>query len=320
MSSLFSIHDWHEYMAADSNLIGRTAPPSHYLIEIMSFSLLKASKIAFTSDEFDAGDYKWKLCIYPTENRKLCIYPTGNRKYVKDHISIYLELVQTSSLPAEWEVNVIFKFFIFNYFQNKYFSTKDWCECRYHEMNLSVGIAEFINLETFSNPKNGYLLDDTCALGVEVFVVTNTLKKQCLSMIHKRITYFHSWKVTNFSTLLKESYMSETFGCYKWNIVLYPVGCGGGKGNSISIFLDQSIIPSDTKLVVTFILRVKDQKNGNQVQFEDNHLFAPNDNIWGRDRFLSFADLEDPKQGFLVDDTLIIEAEVTLLGLVISES
>ncbi|KAK0597690.1 hypothetical protein LWI29_027651 [Acer saccharum] len=30
---------------------------------------------------------------------------------------------------------------------------------------------------------------------------------------------------------------------------------------------------------------------------------------------MSFADLEDPKQGFLVDDTLIIEAEVTLLGL-----
>ncbi|KAK1577253.1 hypothetical protein Q3G72_020182 [Acer saccharum] len=182
-------------------------------------------------------------------------------------------------------------------------------------MNTSFGIAEFINLETFSNPTNGYLFDDTCVLGVEVFVVKNTLKKQRLSMIHKPVTYFHSWKVNKFSTLPKESYMSEKFGCYKWTIMLYPVGYGGGKGNSISIFLFQSSIPSDTKLVVKFIKRVKDQKNGNHFEFEDNYLFVPNDNIWGWERFLSFADLEDPKQGFLVDDTLIIEAEVTLLGL-----
>ncbi|KAK0594862.1 hypothetical protein LWI29_001324 [Acer saccharum] len=186
--------DWHGYMAAESILLGRNAPPSHYLMEIESFSLLKASNIEFTSDNFDAGDYKWS-------------------KNGKDRISIYLELVQTSSLPAGWEVNVISKFFIFNYLQNKYLSIKDWCEYRYHEMNTSFVIAGFINQETFSNPMNGYIFYDTCVLGVE------------------------------------------------------------------------SSIPSDTKLVVKFIMCVKDQKNGNHFGFEDNYLFAPNDNIWGWNRY-----------------------------------
>ncbi|KAK0596216.1 hypothetical protein LWI29_013730 [Acer saccharum] len=53
---------------AISFMAGRNAPPSHYLITIES-SLLQASLQMFTSDEFDAGGYKWRLCIYPTGNK-----------------------------------------------------------------------------------------------------------------------------------------------------------------------------------------------------------------------------------------------------------
>ncbi|KAK4836896.1 hypothetical protein QYF36_001161 [Acer negundo] len=168
-----------------SALNRRTAPPSRYWIEIESFSLLKASKIAFTSGAFDAGDYKWKLSIYPT----------AKSKNGKGRISFYLELVQTSSLPAGWEVNVIYKIFVFNYLQNKYLSIKDWCEYRCHEMNTSFGTTESINLETFSNPTNGFISDDTCVFGVDVFVVKNTLNKRRLSVNHQLVTYFLSWKV-----------------------------------------------------------------------------------------------------------------------------
>ncbi|KAK0596507.1 hypothetical protein LWI29_016366 [Acer saccharum] len=189
-------------------------------------------------------------------------------------------------------------------------------------MNTRFGIAKFINLNTFCNPVNGYLIDDACTFGVEVFVVKNTLNERCLSMINDPTTYFYSWKVTKFSTLGKERYESDSFGYYNWNIVLYPEGNGGGKGNSISIYLDvsPSSIPDDTKLVVKFTMRVKDQKNGRHVEFEDNHFNASNNGDWGWSRFLSLAELKDPKNGFVVNDTLIIEAEVTLLGLVVVES
>ncbi|KAK3220053.1 hypothetical protein Dsin_014023 [Dipteronia sinensis] len=137
-------------------------------------------------------------------------------------------------------------------------------------MNTRFGIAKFINLNTFCNPVNGYVIDDTCIFGVEVFVVKNTLNERCLSMINDPTTYFYSWKVTKFSTLGKERYESDSFGYYNWNIVLYPDGNGGGKGSSISIYLDvsPSSIPVDTKLVVKFTMLVKDQKNGKHVEFE----------------------------------------------------
>ncbi|KAK4838133.1 hypothetical protein QYF36_011280 [Acer negundo] len=217
----------------------------------------------------------------------LCIYPSGNKsRNGEDHVSIYLEFVEPDS-----------------------FST-------------GFGIAKFINLNMFCNPVNGYLIDDACTFGVEVFVVKNTLNERCLSMINDPTTYFYSWKVTKFSTLGKGRYESDSFGYYNWNIVLYPEGYGGGKGNSISIYLDvsPSSIPDDTKLVVKFTMHVKDQKNGKHIEFEDNHFNASNNGDWGWSRFLSLAELKEPKNGFVVNDTLIIEAEVTLLGLVVVES
>ncbi|KAL5755879.1 hypothetical protein ACOSQ2_020625 [Xanthoceras sorbifolium] len=251
---------------AYSASIHLNAPPSHYLFKIKSFSQLSKSSVEkVCSDDFEAGGYKWKLRIYPTGDKS---------RNVKDNISIYLELVDTKSLPAGWEVNVISNFFIFNHLQNKYFSNTDVVQTRYHSMKTRFGIAKYIYLNTFSNLENGYLFDDTCVLGVE----------KCLSMMREPITYYHTWKVTNFSSIVDEKYE---------NIMLYPNGNAEGKGNSISIFLDvsRSSIPPDTNLFVKFLLN-----------------------------FLSLPKLKDPEEGYLVDDALIIEAEATLLRLESHES
>ncbi|KAK1577035.1 hypothetical protein Q3G72_018572 [Acer saccharum] len=302
-------------MATPTILKGRNAPPSDYLFKIKSFSLLsKASIERFSSDDFEAGGYNWRLWIYPTGNKS---------RNGKDHISIYLEPLETSSLPAGWEVNVISNFFIFNHLHNKYFSKKDGWETRYHAMNTIAGIAKFIDLKTFSDPVNGYLLDDICVFGVEVFVVENTFKEGCLSMIHKPATCYHTWKVTNFSTLVNEKYVSESFGCYKWNILFCPNGNLEGKGNSFSLYIGLSLssIAPGTKLLAKVIMRVKNQMNGKHIEYKACNLYGPqNSSGLGRTRFISLAKLKDPEQGFLVDDTLIIEAEVTLLGMVLAES
>ncbi|KAI9162225.1 hypothetical protein LWI28_025116 [Acer negundo] len=201
-------------------------------------------------------------------------------------------------------------------------SAHGW-ETRYHAMNTISGIAKFIDLKTFSDPVNGYLLDDNCVFGVEVFVVKNTFKEGCLSMIHDPAKCDHTWKVTNFSTLVNDKYVSESFGCYRWYILLYPNGNSDGKGNSISLFLGLSLlsIAPGTKLLAKVIMRVKNQMNGKHIEYKDCNLYGPRDSSGlGRTRFISLAKLKDPEQGFLVDDTLIIEAEVTLLGMVLAKS
>ncbi|KAK0597061.1 hypothetical protein LWI29_021395 [Acer saccharum] len=304
------------YGPQNSSGLGRT--------RFISLAKLKDPEQGFLVDDTLIIEAEVTLLGMVLAESRLWIYPTGNkRRNGKDHISIYLEPAETSSLPAGWEVNVISNFFIFNHLQNKYFSIKDGWETRYHAMNTMSGIAKFIDLKTFSNPENGYLLDDTCVFGVEVFVVKNTFKEGCLSMMHEPATCYHTWKVTNFSTLVNEKYDSESFGCNKWYIILYPNGNSDGKGNSISLFLGLSLssIAPGTKLLVKQIMRVKNQMNGKHIVYQVSDMYPPRNSIaLGWPRFMSLAKLKDPKLGFLVNDSLIIEAEVTLLGMVLAKS
>lgn len=88
----------------------------------------------------------------------------------------------------------------------------------FHAMKSKYGVAKFMDLKTFSDPLNGCLINDACVFGAEVFVVKNTFKGECLSMMHDPPTYYHTLKVSNFSSLLDEFYESESFGCYKWYV------------------------------------------------------------------------------------------------------
>lgn len=53
--------------------------------------------------------------------RKLVLYPNGDQKADgKDHVSLYLAIQETASLPKGWEVNVELKLFLFDHLKNKY--------------------------------------------------------------------------------------------------------------------------------------------------------------------------------------------------------
>ena len=51
--------------------------------------------------------------------RKLAIYPNGNK--VECHLSIYLEMVEESSLQPGWEVHAGFRLFLLAQKEDKYF-------------------------------------------------------------------------------------------------------------------------------------------------------------------------------------------------------
>ncbi|KAJ4726263.1 Ubiquitin carboxyl-terminal hydrolase 12 [Melia azedarach] len=251
-------------------LTGRNAFPSHYLFKIESFSLLSTSSVEkYTTDNFEAGGFKWKMHIHLTGDKLM---------NATDHISTYLELAETGSLPTGWVVNAIINFFIFNQIENKYF-------------------------------------------GLQVYVVKNTFKGERLSMMKDPPIYNYTWRVKSFSTLANKSYESESFGCYNWKVSLHPNGHAEGKGNSISVFLElsHSIFPPNTKLFTRYLLRVKDQINGNDIEYKVDRLYTPSSPCWGFRQMLTLAKLMDSEQGYLVDDTCIIQAQVTLLGLVLTD-
>ncbi|XP_010276567.1 PREDICTED: uncharacterized protein LOC104611282 [Nelumbo nucifera] len=291
----------------------RDAPPTHYTLKVQSFSLLsKASIERFDSDVFEVGGYKWKLSVYPDGNK------IGNGN---DHISLYLVLAETSSLPLGWEVNVIFNLFLFEQFQDKYLTFQDRRVKRFHAMKTEWGMAKFVDLKSFKDQNNGYLVNDSCVFGAEVFVLKNEAKRECLSMSDEEaVICTHIWKIEKFSGVAtSERLESDAFaaGDYKWRIKIYPKGNRDGKGNSISLFIalaDSTTLPPDTKLYVKLALCVKDQASDAHYERQVCHLFSPSVVDWGWAKFMTLGKFSDPTKCYLRNDTCIIEARVTVLG------
>lgn len=175
--------------------------------------------------------------------RKLVLYPNGNKsKNTKEHVSVYLALADSSSLDPGWEVCAVFRLYLldqnkdnylilqgrlvtsFHLFNFSVFSSYAFClvgkERRFHAVKREWGFDKFIATGTFSDASNGYLMEDTCMFGADVFVSKerSSGRGECLSMIKDATSSKHVWKIENFSKLDKESYDSNPFfaGDRKW--------------------------------------------------------------------------------------------------------
>ncbi|CAK7340666.1 unnamed protein product [Dovyalis caffra] len=159
----------------------------HYSLKIESFSSLLKTKVEkYESNIFEAGGYKWRLCLYPNGNTK------GNGK---GFISLYLEIEHTSDLPPRWEVNAEFKLFVFDQIKNQYLTVQDSDGKSFQEMKTEWGFDKLVSLETFNDSSNGYLVSDCCFFGAEIFVIKPTGKWESLSIVHKPANGSLRWKI-----------------------------------------------------------------------------------------------------------------------------
>ena len=86
-------------------------------------------------------------------------------------------------------------------------------------MKCEWGFAKFLPLDTFNDESNGYLVNDCCVFGVEVFVHERSGMLQCLSMIKEPANGTLTRKIEKFLTLDHVSYNSQEFTVegLKWN-------------------------------------------------------------------------------------------------------
>ncbi|EYU23182.1 hypothetical protein MIMGU_mgv1a024809mg [Erythranthe guttata] len=275
----------------------REVPPAHFLFKIKSFSLLESCGIQkYETKEFVAGNHKWRLIIYPDGDDNV-----GNDK---NHISVYLAMVENSSLSANRVVNAVFSIFLFNQNSGNYLCSLGITR-RFQTMKSEWGFSKFISKKVMSEPSNGYLVDDKCVFGAEVFVVnTNaltgclSLKTGCLSLKKTVTPYKRDWKIRNFSKL-GDVWKSETFkaGGKKWNVLLHTKGCGGAKGNGVSIFL--YYIGSES-VKACFTIRIKNQVSEKHKIKSSTQWFSDStSNKWGWDSFMKLATINDPIKGFI---------------------
>ncbi|XP_044483132.1 ubiquitin C-terminal hydrolase 12-like isoform X3 [Mangifera indica] len=122
-----------------------------------------------------------------------------------------------------------------------------------------------------------------------------------------------TWRIDNFSRLNTKKHYSEIFivGGYKWRVLIFP------KGNNVdhlSMYLDvadSGSLPYGWNRYAQFSLAVINQIHTKySVRKDTQHQFTARESDWGFTSFMPLGELYDPNRGYLVNDTLLVEAEV----------
>ncbi|KAI7756137.1 hypothetical protein M8C21_003455, partial [Ambrosia artemisiifolia] len=292
----------------------RKHEPAHYMLKIESFSLLSEAKMSkIESDVFEASGHKWRLDLYPNGKDE---DNEGN------HISLYVVICDTGSCSKGWEVCVDVCFFVYDHMHHNYVTFQDVNGHRttFHENRKTWGFDKLISLESFMESKNGYLLNDSCVFGVEVIAVPEfTQVDRCLLMTKPPVTMnSHTWTINKFSAVTDDVLYSAVFkvGKVKWRVSLYPKGYSG-KGTHLSIYLgihDTASLPNDWKVYVKFKLRLKSRSIESDVEKETANWFCNSTLNWGYASFMLLSQLNDSAKGFLLDDNLTVQVEISVMG------
>ncbi|KAF6134062.1 hypothetical protein GIB67_005072 [Kingdonia uniflora] len=196
----------------------RDNPSLHHTIRIESFSALSDVFTTYKSAPFRLGSYYWKLILYPKGNN------------VKDHISLYLE-TEKFDFPKIWELEIVCKFFSYDQIRNKYlaFEARDKTFFQITGAQVRYGFSNLVHHSTFHDPCNGYLVNDICLFGVEIFIVSYRGRSKCLSLIKGVPKDKHTWMIERL-TKSNDACYSNTFiaGGLKWEMKLFPSSTSRG--------------------------------------------------------------------------------------------
>ncbi|XP_062091684.1 uncharacterized protein LOC133797701 isoform X2 [Humulus lupulus] len=124
-----------------------------------------------------------------------------------------------------------------------------------------------------------------------------------------------TWAIDNFSKLNVKGLYSDVFhvGGYKWRILVFP---RGNNVDYLSVYLavaDSLTLPHGWSIYAMFSLSVINQLDPKYtVARAFEHEFKAGERNWGFPSFVALGELIDSTKGFLVNDTCIVKAEVTL--------
>uniref|UniRef100_A0A1D1YJH6 MATH domain-containing protein At5g43560 n=2 Tax=Anthurium amnicola TaxID=1678845 RepID=A0A1D1YJH6_9ARAE len=122
-----------------------------------------------------------------------------------------------------------------------------------------------------------------------------------------------TWKIEDFSEINKRELRSSIFevGGYKWYILIYPQGCD--VCNHLSLFLcvanHDKLLPGWSHFAQFTIAVVN--KDSKKSKYSDTlHRFWKKEHDWGWKKFMEVTKVSE---GFLVDDALVIKAQVQVI-------
>ncbi|XP_039139538.1 ubiquitin carboxyl-terminal hydrolase 13-like isoform X1 [Dioscorea cayenensis subsp. rotundata] len=127
---------------------------SRFTWTIENFSRLNVKK--HYSDIFVVGGFKWRVLIFPKGNNV-------------DHLSMYLDVADSASLPYGWSRYAQFSLAVINQVHHK-FSIRKETQHQFNARESDWGFTSFMPLSELYDPTRGYLVNDTCVVEAEVAV------------------------------------------------------------------------------------------------------------------------------------------------------
>ncbi|XP_058740729.1 MATH domain and coiled-coil domain-containing protein At3g58360-like [Vicia villosa] len=136
-----------------------------FIWKVENFSHLKSYVIY--SEPFVLGGYPWRIILYPKGEVE-----------AEESLSIYLEAVKTDNMSEGWSRDVKYKFHIFNQFDANMTTTKE-SMIEFKAYDDQWGCSSFMPLvDKLLDLKKGFIVNDVCMVGVEIFVRKSTQEKQ----------------------------------------------------------------------------------------------------------------------------------------------
>ncbi|KAK3120269.1 hypothetical protein QOZ80_9AG0684800 [Eleusine coracana subsp. coracana] len=124
-----------------------------------------------------------------------------------------------------------------------------------------------------------------------------------------------TWTIDNFTRFNGKKLYSDVFviGGYKWRVLIFP------KGNNVDQFsmyldvADSANLPYGWSRYAQFSLAVVNQIQPKySIRKDTQHQFNARESDWGFTSFMPLGELYDPSRGYLVNDTVVVEAEVAV--------
>uniref|UniRef100_A0A0D3AXH7 MATH domain-containing protein n=1 Tax=Brassica oleracea var. oleracea TaxID=109376 RepID=A0A0D3AXH7_BRAOL len=249
----------------------------------------------YESSVFEAAGYKWRLVLH-----------VGNAGY----ISLYLRIEEAESIPYGLEVNVDLKLFVHVPKLDKYLTVTDGA-VRFNAEKKELGFEQLIDLASFENTNEGYIVQDTCSFGVEIFIVKPAKVQEKVTFVSNPPRNVFTWMIPHFSDMEDKFYYSDDFlvGDRYWKLGLNPKG-----GSALPIYLYAQGFRPDAVATNTWgavNLRLKNQRSTNHREIYSAAWYPiRSDYGVGVNSIISLADLHYASKGYLVNDAIIFEAEM----------
>ncbi|CAH9074927.1 unnamed protein product [Cuscuta europaea] len=114
-----------------------------------------------------------------------------------------------------------------------------------------------------------------------------------------------TWRIENFSQLDAKMIYSMTFVVneYEWKLCVFPKGIQTDHLSMFLVLANQGSLPDGLNIKTEFSLALINQKDSNQT--------IKKDKVPGK--FITLNKFYDQSEGYLVDDTCLVEAELSIL-------